>query len=808
MKLLKAVLAFELMLGLTFLLLKRLGHIPPLGDLLNPSTGIWNNSEPGKMKDHIVVNLTGMGHETTVRYDNYMIPHIFAATDYDLYFSQGYVTARDRLWQMDIQARTAAGRVSEVLGPDLLNQDRYYRRIGLPYAAERSLAFIMKDSIMRNVLEAYTAGVNAYISRLSPSEYPVEFKLMGYSPETWKPLNCILIFKLMAETLSSGSSDFKMSATLKQFGSNITQNLFPDQPFLSDPIVPEHTPWDFIPQKIPAPPVPALAENSAAFNFPTRPEGIGSNNWAIAGSRSKSGYPLLANDPHLNLTLPAIWYQIQMAAPNLNVYGVSIPGVPCIIIGYNQKIAWGLTNSGADVQDWYRVRFSDPSKKQYWYDDKWNQVTKRIEIIKVRGGKNVSDTISYTHQGPIARQAGPWEKLDDETTPIAYALRWVVHDESKEIKTFYLLNHGKDFNDYKEALQYFSSPPQNIIFASTEKDIAITSSGKYPLRYHDQGKFLLDGGSRAADWYGWIPPEQDPAIRNPARGFLSSANQPPTDSSYPYYISWQFGSSERAKRINSWLSGLKNATVDSLRALQNDTYSVLAAEILPAILPELGRQESEHDRAALNEISRWDYHFDSGSIGATIFNMWWDILYNDIWSDEFDKKGIQLSWPSRDRTERLLLKEKDAPWYDDVRTPQKETRTMIINRTFVKTIDSLRSKFGPMGENWRWGFTRKCRISHMAGIDAFSIGPYVSSGAPNTVDALSENFGPSWRMIVELGPRIKAYGIFPGGESGNPGSYYYDNFFTTWKDGKLNELIFLLTKDDLPGSIKSTLTLN
>jgi penicillin amidase len=806
-KILKAVLAIELAIALTWLLGVRLGNIPPIGKLLNPAGGFWNNSEPEKMLTSSTIHLNNIGQEITVQYDKDAVPHLFAANDHDLYFAQGYITARDRLWQMDMQARMAAGRVAEVMGAELLDQDRYFRRMGLTWAAERSLALMLKDPVMKNVLEAYTEGVNAYINQLSPAEYPLEFKLMDYRPAPWKPINSILIFKLMAETLSAASDDFQMSNNLKQLGTAVTRDLFPDHPFLADPVIPQNTPWNFTPQPIPETPDNLLAANNDIQPLRPRPEGIGSNNWAIAGSRSVSGYPLLANDPHLNLTLPAIWYQVQLIAPGVNVYGVSIPGIPCVVIGYNQQIAWGLTNAEADAVDWYRVQFRDATKNEYWYKGHWNTVSKRLEPIKIKGGKTIVDTIAYTHQGPIARQSGPWDSQDNEGVPIAYALSWVAHAESEEIRTFYLLNRGKSYNDYQQALQYFSSPAQNFIFASVQKDIAITSNGRYPLRYPEQGKFILDGSAPADDWHGWIRPDQNPSVKNPERGFVSSANQAATDSTYPYYLGWQFGSAERARRINDRLAHMQAATVDSLRIMQSDNYSVLAEEVLPCLLSDLKQGQTNNYAIALQALQQWNYHFDADSIGATIFNLWWNLFYKSVWSDEFDKKSVRLRWPSRDRTVKLLLTEKEAHWFDDRRTPQKETCAMLINQTFMKTVDSLFTKFGPPGPAWRWGSGRQCRIAHLAGINAFSLGPFAAGGAPSTIDALGEDFGPSWRMVVEMGPVVKGYGIFPGGQSGNPGSYYYDNLFDAWKQGQLHPLLYLQSKEERPETIMSTLIL-
>ncbi|MGB8190612.1 MAG: penicillin acylase family protein [Chitinophagaceae bacterium] len=811
MKIFKAVLVLEILIGLIWLLNSKLGEIPPLGKLLNPTTGIWHNAEQKKDAAQTVIDLDGLDHEVAIRYDNNHVPHIFAQNDHDLYFTQGYVTARDRLWQMDMQVRRAGGTLAEVLGPRMAGQDRFYRRFGLAQAAEKSLAQMMKDPVMKNVLESYTEGVNAYVRQLSRADYPIEYKLLNYSPAEWKPINSALIFKLMAETLSGTVDDVEMSNTLRQYGDAAMHDLFPDQPLLFDPVVPAGTSWDFEPLPLPKSSKYFLAGSTETKNEHERIEGVGSNNWAVSGSRSDNGFPILSNDPHLNLTLPAIWYQVQLASDNVNVYGVSIPGIPCVIIGYNQKVAWGLTNAEADVADWYQVRFKDAERNEYWYNNRWNKVGRRIEKIKVRGEKAIADTVLFTHHGPLIERAAylksTYQSQDGTGTPVGFTVRWVATETSEEVKTFYLLNRAKNYDDYRQALHYFSSPAQNFIFAGADNDISITSNGKFPLRYKNQGKFILDGGDVADDWHGWIPMEQNPSVKNPARGYVSSANQPLADSTYPYYISWQYGSSERATRINQRLEQMHGATVDSLRALQNDNYSILASQVLPTLLANLDRSALSDYKEALNTITQWNRYYDADSKGATIFNLWWSLFFKSIWTDDFDKKDQPLRWPTRDRTVKMLLQESNARWFDDTRTPQQENCKELINKSFVRTIDSLTAKLGNIGDGWKWGQSRRCRISHLAGIQAFSLDPFETGGSAATVNAMSDGFGPSWRMVVQLGPQVKGYGIFPGGQSGNPGSIYYDNLFGKWKEGQLNELVFLQSKDESNPSVQSTISL-
>ncbi len=792
----------------------KIGILPPLGKFLNPATGFWQNAESKNILPDLDIKAGSLQDKITIRYDEQMIPHIFAQNDHDLYFAQGYVTAQDRLWQLDIQTRLAGGRLAEIIGPKLIDLDRFHRRMGMVFGAENTLRETMKDPAAKVMIEAYCAGINAYIHSLPSKYYPIEFKLLDYAPEDYKPIDCALVLKLMSETLAGSSDDFAMTNTLKLLGPKVTADLFPDYPFKEDPIIPTGTKWNFKPLSLPKPSKAFISGITENLKTKDRVEGIGSNNWVIAGSRSANGYPILANDPHLDLSFPSIWYQVQLTAPGVNVYGVSIPGTPAIVIGYNQKIGWGVTNVDADVLDWYQIRFKDLTKNEYWYNNKWVPVKKRIEIIKVRGQQTIYDTVLYTHAGPVVYASSNQKPAlgKAKIVPVGAALRWIAHEPSNEFKTLYLLNRGKNYNDYRQALTYWTAPAQNFIFASVDKDIAITPNGKFPLKYKDQGKFILDGSDPADDWHGWIPPEQNPTVKNPAQGFLSSANQSSTDPSYPYYINWRFGSYQRGKRINDRLRGMHNATVDSLRALQNDNYSIFAQDILSTMLGDLdGSKMDDSQKRAYKVINAWDKQFAANSEGATIFTLWWDELYKAIWEDNFKHpKGLDvtLKLPSAYRTVQLLLTQKQSKWYDDSRTSLVESRADLINHSFDAAIDSLTRKYGNIGPAWQWGQVKGSHIAALSKAEGLGTGNFSAGGAAGVVNALSDTHGPSWRMVVQFGPKVQGYGIFPGGESGNPGSFYYDNMFNTWKNGQLNPLLFLENATDEAKHIKSTITLS
>jgi penicillin amidase len=809
MKIFKAFICIAITVALIWAMQTKFGDIPPVGAFLNPATGFWQNAESKNTQPSKNLKLKGLRGRVIIQYDENRIPHIFAGNDHDLYYAQGYVTAQERLWQMDIQTRSAAGRLSEVVGVKALGVDRYHRRMGMVYGAENTLRGILKDPVMAVAINAYTEGINAYIRQLSPRNYPIEFKLLNYSPEEWKPINSAFLLKLMSETLSGGSNELAMTNVLDKFGAKVTNDLFPDYPMHEDPIIPVGTKWDFKPLPIPQPPASFKTQLIASMKTKDRVEGIGSNNWAISGSKTATGFPILANDPHLDLTYPSIWYQIQLSAPGVNVYGVSLPGAPCVIIGYNQKISWGVTNVDADILDWYQVKFKDNSKNEYWYNNKWNKVTKRIEVIKIRGQKDIIDTVLYTVHGPVVYDNADIAKGGRKNVPVGDALRWVAHDESDEFKTFYLLNRGKNYADYREALRYFSAPAQNFVFASADNDIAITPNGKLPLKYKDQGKFILDGSNPANDWHGFIPFEHNPTVKNPPRGFVSSANQSSTDPTYPYYISWQFAPYERGKRINDRLGAMQKATIDSMRVLQTDSYSIRAQDMLPAMLKNLDGSKLDNTQlAALKELKKWNKDYSINSVGASIFATWSNRFYRLTWIDSFNDEKTLLNFPSMDKTEELLIKEPNSVWFDDNRTPVKETAADILSRSFIAALDELTREHGKLGAGWAWGKVKPFEVRHLASLEGFGSGNFESGGTGSTINALADGHGPSWRMVVQMGPQTKGYGILPGGQSGNPGSFFYDDMLQTWKNGKLKELLFLNSATEKSPRIKTTLTLS
>ncbi len=812
----KALLALAASLTLVWGLNTKHDDTPPVGKLLSPYRGFWQNGEaPGDFPTRQTLDLPGLQRAVTVRYDDHRVAHVFAQNDHDLYFAQGYLTARDRLWQMEFQTHVAAGRLAEIVGPARLETDRFFRRMGLPFGAANSLKVMMANPTTRVVLTAYSAGVNAYIGQLTPATLPFEYKLLDYRPEPWQPLKCALLLKFMAWDLSGRSDDLRMSNILGKYGPAITKDLFPDYPTREDPIVPMGTPLDFKPLPIPATPRKFTAAY-AANELRTEPDAeLGSNNFAVSGAKSASGFPLLANDPHLQLNLPSIWYQIQLNAPGVNVYGVTIPGSPLVIIGFNDNVAWGVTNVAADVLDFYQLRFRDRSRREYWHDGRWKPVRRVVERIKIRGRPDLLDTVLYTHHGPVVYDKK--EKPFLAQTPIAHAMRWTAHDGANEVLAFYQLDRARSYADYTAALATYGSPAQNFIFASNARDIAIWPNGRFPLKWPDQGKFILDGTDPADDWAGWIPAAQNPHVKNPARGFVSSANQSSTGPEYPYYINWFFGGYERGHRINQRLTAMTRITADSLRRLQNDVLDLNAQLMLPRLLalvstPAPGLPPPPADSPegrVLAEMRRWNYQYTADAIGPSVFNLWYNELVRRIWDDDFGlpATGLEMRPPPRDRTNNLILNEPDSPWIDDTRTAARETLPQLAWQSLRFATDSLTRKFGPLSPRWRWASQKNTSVLHLLKLNGFGHQGVDCGGGTGIVNATSERTGPSWRMVVALGPQVRAYGVYPGGQSGNPGSPFYDELLETWRVGRLDELVFLHSAGEANARVPTTWTL-
>lgn len=792
-------------------------NIPPLGAFFNPFSGFWANAEPATHPGFKNLSIPGLKGEAEVVYDDLMVPHIFAQNLEDAARIQGYITAQHRLWQMDITARKASGRLSEVLGERTLRMDRIARRRGMVFAAENDLVGWKKSPTTMQLLNAYTEGVNAWIDQLSPADWPIEFKLLDYAPEPWTHLKAALVTEAMAETLCAWEDDLENTNTYAQLGAEAFNYLYPEWNPKQQPVIPDTGQWAEVRPILPPSFSPDSTNTLGAINEKTKEwmnDGpiYGSNNWALSGAKTRSGNPILCNDPHLNLTLPSIWYQVQLHTPEMNTYGVSLPGVPGIVIGFNENIAWGVTNVSHDVSDWYRIHWTGTDRSKYNVDQEEKNVQFRYEEILVKGKPVFRDTVRYTVFGPVTYDFEPENPLKD------CALRWIAHDvpEQSAFETFLGLDKGRSYEDYKTAIPGFDSPAQNFIFASRDGDIAIQPQGKYPVRGFQQGRFVQEGDRWANAWHAYIPAALVPSMKNPSRGFVFSANQHSTPPSYPYYYLGNF-EDWRSRRIFDRLSAMSQATPDSMKNMQLDNFSQRASDALPVMLRLLDQNKLDDEgKALLKELSSWNYRYEPEYLAPTLFETWFDSCYTATWDEiaalENNPNGkittddlnrgksakIQMVYPEAWRFVEMLETDTASLYFDHPATPGCETARDIVQESFALMQSYYRTH---PEQKVAYGQAKGFVLKHLGQIDAFSRLDLKIGGHRTAPNAMSKSNGPSWRMIVELGEQVQALGVFPGGQSGNPGSKYYDNMVETWASGNYYELLFLKSPDEENGRI-------
>lgn len=805
MKVTKFIISLLITITLIILLNLSIAGNPAFGKLLNPVSGFWNNAESKDLYLPSEISNLDLKEEATVYFDDNRIPHIFANNEHDLYFMQGYVVASLRMWQLEFQVLAAEGRIAELLGndPKYLAFDKMQRKKGLKWGAQNKVKSMESEPLAKELLGAYTDGINAYINQLKPRDLPLEYKLIGYKPEPWSIYKTALFLMNMSEVLTSTEYDVENSNFIFQYGSDLFHKIHKDWYPELDPVI--ATPkegWlahlgidtsnlekDTI-LKIPAKKLENDIEEQDLSNLPKKTDvQIGSNNWVLSGGKTASAYPLLANDPHLRLTFPSVWMEMHLVGPQSNTYGVAFPGSPSIIIGFNEKIGWGVTNVGRDVKDWYIIEYKDESRNEYKWKDGWRKTEKIIEEFKVKGGKTAYDTIIITHLGPVVH-----ENHETKAGNVNLAVQWTAHFDSEEYKTFYLLNRASNFEQYLEALKHYECPAQNFAFASIDGDIALRQQGKYPILEKYQGLTVQDGSQKEA-WSEFIPFDHINMMYNPERGFVSSANQHGVDTTYPYYTNGVF-EYYRNRVINEELSKMKRATVEDMKKLQYNNYNLLAAENLPMLMKHLSTFKMTFKEQEVFEILEdWDFETNKESLGATYFQIFYETFYTTLW-DEFTEEEVAGGWenfthkdgfkaPNEFLTYKMIMDSVEHPFLKNEQYPEIETMEDLVKISFSKAVEKIDALDK---DNIEWGKYKNTLIEHLAMIPAFSKN-INTGGNYKVVNATGKYHGPSWRMILDFADgNIKGIGVYPGGQSGNPGSPYYDNFVESWMEGDFHEL--------------------
>lgn len=785
MKVFKFIVSLVLTIIVFYALNTKIGSIPPIGKFLSPSQGIWQNEKDESITGNIEIE--GLLDKVTVHYDEQLIPHIFAQNDADLYKAQGYITAKHRLWQMEFQTHAAAGRLSEIIGEKALNYDRAQRRKGMGFGAEILLKNWKLNPETESLINAFSEGVNSYINSLEINDFPIEYKLLDYKPEPWTAKKSALLLMYMTDMLCGGDSDLEYTNALREFGKERFDMLYPDFFDFDDPIIPQGTDWSFINIIQTETPQGELPLDSIVETMNKPNPHNGSNNWAVGPEKSYSGNPILANDPHLGLNLPSIWYVMQLATPKHNSMGATLPGALGIISGFNTHIAWGETNATRDVKDWYKIEFKDETRTQYKYDNQWKNTSVRIEEIRIKGKETYIDSVIYTHYGPVSYDhtfKGNGEKE-------GYAMKWVGHMADANSYIFLDLNKGKNYDDYLNAIKNWVAPAQNFVFASTQGDIALWIQGKFPNKWEGQGKFLMDGSNPEHDWQSFIPQQFNAHTKNPERGFISSSNQFPVDQSYPFYVFNDGYDTYRNRVINDFFRSKEKFTIEDFKDLQNMNFNKKASELLPYMFEHMDTSSlNKEELDILNIIKAWDFNSDIDKIAPSIWDAWWTELYPMVW-DEYENKDTALETPFTYQAIYMLKNNPNDDFMDILETPEKESAHDLFLIAFKKASKELITWKSENG-NYNWQAYKGTYVGHLLqALPAFSRFNLPIGGDKNTVNAAGKNWGPSWRMIVEMSSPPKALGIYPGGQSGNPGSKYYDNFIDDWAVGKYHSLNFL-----------------
>jgi len=767
-------------------------YTPPMGKLLFPKTGLWQNADvfipDFKLED------PALKDAVEIIYDDRGVPHIYANNLQDALLAQGYVEARDRLFQMDITSRSASGRLSEILGKKFVDADERTINAGMTYAAENAVSS-WKKSPRFGQLETYVKGVNLFIDQLKEKQFPFEFKLLDYEPQTWTIENCSHIQKSMARVLCYGSNDIAYSNLYTVLGDSLFNKLYPERNAQDLPIIPKGTAFNE-PVELDSFNFQLNAIDTFTYHERIKTnDGAGSNNWAVNAVKTKNGHPILSNDPHLNLTYPSVWYEIHIVTPDFNARGVTIAGMPGIMIGFNEHIAWGETNVGQDVKDFYRIKYTDQSRTKYIIDDQVLDIDIKSDTIKVRGSKDKILNTHYTKWGPIVYFSEDGDK--------DLALHWLAHEgiNAEEAFTFVDALSSKNYSEYRKATSNFITPAQNFLVASKDDDIGIEINGLFPAKQEGDGKFIKDGSNSISGWERFIPEEQKAEAKNPPSGYVASANQWSTAEDYPYYYTGRSFENYRGRIINRYLASNSDLTVEDMKAFQLDNYNIKAEELTPFLLKSLeGVSLNDQQNELKSELEKWNFKYNPKDKAPIIFEKWFRTYRSMIIKNHADiSERMFTKQPAAFVVSQLSLDNPTDFVFDDPKTDQKETAFDLSKQAFIELI--------PENLKENWGKENALRIGHIARIPGLGSDAMYLGGNGNVLNAINGSFGPSWRMIVELGDTINAIGVFPGGQSGNPPSKYYDNNTKYWANGEYHTLT-LIGKDSVIQNKSLSITLN
>ena len=731
--------------------------------------------------------------------DEWGVPHIYAENEADLFFAQGYVHAQDRLWQMEMNRRIGSGTLSAALGPAALDTDRFLRTIGLRRAAEKDWALVDDDT--RVIMEAYAGGVNAYIET-HQNRLPLEFTLLGVDPAPWTPVDTLCWGKAMAYNLGGNySMELLRARLIAELGEEAAGQLTPPYPEEGPVIVPPEArsyAWLRDASGGDLDPLNALLGESRVE--------WGSNNWVVHGSRSATGMPLLANDMHLGLDMPSVWYENGLHGGRFDVVGYSFPGVPMVIVGHNERIAWGVTNLGPDVQDFYIEKVNDPfHPTRYQFMGEWRETEVVAEIIEVKGESPVTLNVYITQHGPIMNDV-----IGDLNRAEPLALRWTAMDGGYLFRAVALINQASDWQEFREALSYWDVPSQNFVYADVEGNIGYQSPGKIPIRAAGhQGLLPVPGWTGEYEWQGYIPFDELPSVLNPTTGFVATANNKVVPDDYPYLITHDWASPFRAQRITDLLAADDSITIEDMQMIHAQTYSLPAEALRPHLLAAVTAPGDDLQAQALELLKEWDLTLETDRPGAAIFQTWYWFLVKNSLQDELGEELMEdyieltythipmmLDWATRS----------DIAWFDNTATAGFETRSDMMRLSFADAVAWLSAELGDDPAGWEWGRLHTKTFVHnpmgQSGIaimeSLFNSRAIPARGASSTVDAAHYSYndpfamgaGVSQRMIVDLGDLDRSLAIHTTGQSGQLFHPHREDFIPLWENVDYHPQLF------------------
>ncbi len=764
------------------------------------------------------VRLNGLKGPVEVIRDRWGVPHIYADSVEDLFFAQGYVHAQDRPWQMELQRRAGSGRLSEVLGEAALEFDRFFRVLSLHRAAQAEIEALDDES--RCVLEAYAAGVNACLAARKgrPS---LEFSLLRFRPEAWQLADSFCWAKVMAWNLGGNwESELIRARLATRLGADQAADLEPRYPADNPAIVagpglpkgarPPPNGWGSPALREALEQVAALFAAGPAAAKPGGPPPLvqaagGSNQWVVTGARSATGRPLLANDTHLQLQIPALWHQIHLVGGGYNVTGVSLPGMPGVVIGHNERCAWGLTTAWQDVQDLYIEKLNPANPHQYECQGQWVDAQVFREEIHVKGRREpVVQEVVVTRHGPII------SPLVGEETPLA--LRWVALEPGNLLRSVLRYNRARDWDEFRAALGDWSTPAHNFVYADVEGNIGFLQAGWLPLRARGYGLAPVPGWTDEYEWQGYLPLDELPQAYNPEGDWLAAANNLVVDAHYPYFLSADLENPCRASRVVALVTAKMGLTADDFAHFQRDTYSAQAERFalhLQALEPR-----SDLERRALAYLTHWDYRLGLDSVAASLYHVCrlraLHLFFGDHLgelADSYVGIGVTVlgsNSPYHGRSFVRLLDLLDGPeeeagfWLRDPVEGSLRSRQALLRQALREALELLEARLGRDMARWTWRRLNKARFAHVVGSVKplnliFNRGPYPTAGDPDTLLRASAlprfPFEPvlgadALRFIADLSDWERCRMVIPGGQSGHAASRHYADLIPLWREGR------------------------